>query len=323
MALTSIDQILKERSEHHPESFIRLLFPKGRFRIVATKLEKELAIKTRVPDRVIQLQTVHGKRLVHFEFQMRYRRKIPERMFVYAGALTAKYQMPVASFLFLIKPSLQIGEVGAYHAELFGKPTNEFTFPVIRLWKLREAILSGNEDYRIFAPLLFEIEPKPNLTLLRKVRQLIQLEVDARRREALYSIAIPIASRYFSLRMIKSIVSEATMTDIKWEELPYIGDRIKAKKKEAWEEGRQEGRHEGGVLGMHELLLDVLNSRFGNVPVKTIRAIHTVQSPSKLKTLARKSLKAESLAEVQKLLPTSKTNGRRITNTRKPTRASK
>lgn len=233
-------------------------------------------------------------------------------MFVYAGALTAKYQTEVASFLFLVKPSKKIGDVGLYRTSLFGKPANGFTFCVIHLWKLREAILSGDEHYRIFAPLLLEIDPKPDAALLRKVQELIQREPDTQRREELYSFAIPLASKHFGLKMIKSILTEATMTNINWEQLPYIGDRMRAIKKEGMREGMQEGRQEGGLFGVREMLLEVLSTRFGNVPSKTVRAIHTVQSPSKLKTIARRSLKAESLAEVQKLLPVSKpkTNSR-------------
>ncbi len=305
MAAT-VDQLLKDLSEYYTEAFIRQLFPGKKFRIISTKLDKELTIKTRLTDRVVEMQTEDGDRIVHMEFELRHRRDILERMFVYAGGLTAKYQKEVASFLFLVKPSKKIGDVGLYRTSLFGEPANGFTFRVIHLWKLREAILSGDENYRIFAPLLLEIDPKPDAALLRKVQELIRREPNTQRREELYSFAIPLASKHFGLQMIKSILTEATMTDIKWEQLPYIGDRMRAMKKEGVQEGRLEGRQEGGLFGMQELLLEVLSSRFGSVPSKTVRAIHTVQSPSKLKTIARKSLKAESLAEVQKLLPMNK-----------------
>ena len=112
------------------------------------------------------------------------------------------------------------------------------------------------------------------------------------------------------------------MSGINWGKMPFIADWLEVKMKKAAQEARRQGEQEV-LSGMQDMLLEVLYSRFGSVPSRTIRAIHTVQSPSKLKTLARKSLKAESLAEVQKLLPASKTNGRRLTNSRKPARASK
>ena len=55
------------------------------------------------------------------------------------------------------------------------------------------------------------------------------------------------------------------------------------------------------------MLIEMLNAHFGYVPDKTIRAIQSLHDPRKLKVLARKSLQAESLAEVQKLLMRSKT----------------
>ncbi len=128
MARSTLDQVLKEMSELYPDPFVYMLLPHEKFRVISTKLDKELTIKTRLTDRAIMLETAEGKRIIHFEFQLRYRRKIAERVFVYSGALTAKYEMPVSSFLLLIKPSRLVKNFGVYHADLFNKTTNEFTF---------------------------------------------------------------------------------------------------------------------------------------------------------------------------------------------------
>jgi hypothetical protein len=294
-----VDQVLKEMTERYAEQIIRLVFPREKFHVVFSKLDKELTIKTRLSDRVIMIKTAGGKRLIHLEFQLRFKRKVPERLFVYSGALTAKYQMKVASFLFLIKPSKKIGDFGVYDSDLFGKTTNEFSFPVIHLSKLREAILSGDKRYRIFASLLFEIEPKPSVVLLRKVRNIINLEPNAQRRAEYLGFAIPIARRHLGLAIIQSIFKEADMINIEWEKIPHFGDALKAKNKEARQEGRQEA--------LQEMLIEILSAQFGHVPGRTVRAIQAIQEPRKLKALARKSLKAGSLAEMHKLLSASKT----------------
>jgi hypothetical protein len=98
------------------------------------------------------------------------------------------------------------------------------------------------------------------------------------------------------------------MAKIKWEDLPYIGDTIKIKKQEGWQEGRQEGR----VLALQEMLVDLLTDQFGRIPNKTLRAVQAIQTPQRLKAIVRKCVKAESLAAAQKLLAASnaKTNGR-------------
>jgi hypothetical protein len=84
MAQPIIDQVLKEMTELYPKPFVHAIFPKEKFRIISTKLDKELTIKTRLSDRAIMLETAAGKRIVHFEFQLRYTRKIPERLFTAA-----------------------------------------------------------------------------------------------------------------------------------------------------------------------------------------------------------------------------------------------
>jgi len=301
MAQPIVDQVLTEMSEHHPEAFIRLKFPREKFRVITTKLDKELTIKTRRSDRVMVLQSVRGKRIVHFEFQLRYNRKVPERIFVYGGALTAKYQMKVASFLFLVKPSRLVGDVGVYQSDLFDETVNEFRFPVIRLFELREAILSGEARYRIFAALLLEMVPKPDIALLRHIRDIINLEPDPRRRSEFFSFAAAIAKKHFDLKTIQSVFKEAKMIDVDyWKNLPHFGEAMRENEKEAFYEGLQ------------DMLIEMLNAQFRNVPSKTIRAIQAIHAPNKLKTIMRKSRKAESLAEVQSIVMAAipKTNGR-------------
>jgi len=71
MTPPTVDQVIKEMSEHYPKPFVRLIFPREKFRVISTKLDKELAIKTRLTDRAMLLDTAAGKRVVHFEFQLR------------------------------------------------------------------------------------------------------------------------------------------------------------------------------------------------------------------------------------------------------------
>ncbi len=205
-----------------------------------------------------------------------------------------------------------VGEVGLYASEVYGKKANEFSFPVIHLWKLKEAILSGDKNFRVFAPLLLEIEPKPNANLLRRVREIIDLESDPQRRAELVSFAIPVARRHFGLGLIQSIFKESDMTNVEWEKLPYFGEAIKEKRKEALQEGREEGREEGEMLATKEMVLDLLRIKLGPLPLSTTRAIRALQDRQKLMDLAHKTLQATSLAEAHKFLAKNKTkaNGR-------------
>jgi len=297
-----------------------------------------LILRTRIADKVFTIQTGREKHIVHLEFQLRYGHEIPKRMFVYAGALTTKYDLEVSSVLILIKPPRRKGhQIGVYRSHLAGKITNEFHFPVVPLWELRDAILSGYETYRTFAPLLLELEPKPDIALLRKVLDLINLEVNSKRRAELYGCTLALADRHFSIGTVRSIIKEAKMTGIVWEEIPIIGDEIKAKYKkltkearaQALEQGRQqglekglrEGRKEGleegrekalqeSVQIMHEVLFEILNNQFDKVPKRIMRAIQSVNDPRRLKTIMKRTLKANSVAEIEKLLTAGKKNSK-------------
>lgn len=312
MARNTVDQILKEMTEHHPRPFLKLMFPHETFRVLATKLDKELTVKTRVTDRVMRLETKSGERVLHWEFQLRYGRKVPERLFVYSGALTVKYEIPVASVLVLIKPSRKVGERGEYVSDIFNREANTFSFPVIHLWKFREAILSGDKDFRVFAPLLLEIEPKPKPELLRRVRDIINLEADAQSRAEFLSFAIPIAQRHFGLNLIQDIFKETDMINVEWEKIPHFGDALRAKTSEASVRSREEGE----MSATQEMLAEVLSIQFGPVPARTQRVIRAIHDRRILKAMTRKVLKAASLAEAHKLLSAGKTkhNGRNGAN---------
>ena len=221
--------------------------------------------------------------------------------------------MKVASYLFLIKPSRLVGDFGVYQSDLFDETVNEFRFPVIRLFKLREAILSGDARYRIFAPLLLEMEPKPKIVLLRQIRDILNQEPDARRRNEFFSFAAAIAKKHFDLKTIQSVFKEADMIDVDyWKNLPHFGDAMRANEAEAKKVAEQKGIEKGRQTGLQEMLIEMLSAQFGNVPSKTVRAIQAIHAPNKLKSISRRTMKAKSLAEVQSLVMAAipKTNGR-------------
>lgn len=89
-----------------------------------------------------------------------------------------------------------------------------------------------------------------------------------------------------------------------WKSLPHFGDAMRANEDEV----KKEAFHEG----LQDMLIEMLNAQFRNVPSKTVRAIQAIHAPNKLKTIMRKSRKAESLAEVQSIVMAAipKTNGR-------------
>jgi flagellar biosynthesis/type III secretory pathway protein FliH len=62
-------------------------------------------------------------------------------------------------------------------------------------------------------------------------------------------------------------------------------------------EGRQEGRQEGLVQNAREAVLEVLDTRFGQVPDSVREQVNTLCSEPTLKELLRRSARVSSLDE--------------------------
>jgi putative YhgA-like transposase/uncharacterized protein DUF4351 len=63
-------------------------------------------------------------------------------------------------------------------------------------------------------------------------------------------------------------------------------------------EGRKVGRQEGKVEGMRQLVLQLLEQRFGTLPLGVRRRVRAIESPKELGALAERVLVAGSLAEM-------------------------
>lgn len=64
------------------------------------------------------------------------------------------------------------------------------------------------------------------------------------------------------------------------------------------QQAKQEGRHEGRQEGMHLILLQQLQNKFGELPRSTMDRVKAIQSQEELTALATKVLAAESLADL-------------------------
>jgi predicted transposase YdaD len=62
--------------------------------------------------------------------------------------------------------------------------------------------------------------------------------------------------------------------------------------------GRKAGRQEGQLAGMRQLLLQLLEQRFGTLPLGVRRRVKAIASPQELGALAERVLVAGSLAEM-------------------------
>lgn len=87
----------------------------------------------------------------------------------------------------------------------------------------------------------------------------------------------------------------------------YVTSIERLAKQEGIEEGLQEGRQLGiefGILQMgRDNLIEVLETRFDEVPTSIIDAVNNINDSSVLKTLLKRAIAIPSIAEFEQLLP--------------------
>ncbi len=322
MAHKLIDRFLKDVLERRAEDILSALFPGRKFRVLSTQLDKEIIVRSREVDKAVLIRNARGKHIIHFEFYKRYTRENLRKTFAYAGLLTAKYDLDVTTIWLLVKPpSQRAREIGLYQTAPFEAPTNQFSFMVVKLWELRDAILAGKPELMPLVPLLSEIVAKPDLALLHRQRELIQTEKDPERRAELLLYTVAFGKKHFQTRVINNIFAglfQENRTMLKelrdLAETPVLKEIIQEwvdekveKRVEVEVEKRVEVEVEKRVEvevekqqahTLQEALLDVLAIRFGKENGKVRRMVLALDNPKKLKAMHRRALRAKSLAPI-------------------------
>ncbi|MDB9523560.1 hypothetical protein PN480_16640 [Dolichospermum circinale CS-1225] len=83
----------------------------------------------------------------------------------------------------------------------------------------------------------------------------------------------------------------------------YVTSIERLAKQEGIEEGLQEGRQLGVIQSSQDSVIEVLETRFGQVPITIINAVNNINDSSVLKTLLKRAISIPSLAEFEQLLP--------------------
>ena len=123
--------------------------------------------------------------------------------------------------------------------------------------------------------------------LSQKLRDLLSREKDLEFRRTLNNWFISLVHRTFP----GAIISE-TMDLL---EVPMLEETVQEWRTQLLKEGRREGRQEGEVAGMRQLLLQQMTTRFGRLPAGVRLQVEEISSKQELRKLARKILAAKSL----------------------------
>ncbi|WP_071190910.1 hypothetical protein [Trichormus sp. NMC-1] len=83
----------------------------------------------------------------------------------------------------------------------------------------------------------------------------------------------------------------------------YVTSIERLAKQEGIEEGLEEGRQLGVLQTSQDSVIEVLETRFGELPTSIIDAVNNINDLSVLKTLHKRAISIPSLSEFEQLLP--------------------
>ncbi|PPJ64798.1 transposase [Cuspidothrix issatschenkoi] len=318
---TDYDSPWKEIIELYFPSFLEFFFPLAYAEIDWNRpyqfLDKELhqlepdaEIGKRLVDKVAKVWLLNGEEawvLVHLEVQGQYDSKFTERMYTYNYRLFDRHKKCVISLAVLAdedpnwRPSSYNYQLGGCRVSL--------EFPIAKLLDYEPSWLSLETSKNPFAIVVMahlkskatKRSPEDRLQWkLSLVRMLLESGLSRQDIRQLF--------RFIDwIMVLPEELAISFKTEIKsYEEarkMRYVTSIERLAKQEGIEEGLQEGRQLGVIQSSQDSVIEVLETRFGEVPITIIDAVNNINDSSVLKTLLKRAISIPSLAEFEQLLP--------------------
>ena len=318
---TDYDSPWKEIIEIYFPSFLEFFFPLAYAEIDWNRpyqfLDKELhqlepdaEIGKRLVDKVAKVWLLNGEEawvLVHLEVQGQYDSKFTERMYTYNYRLFDRHKKRVISLAVLAdedpnwRPSSYNYQLGGCRVSL--------EFPIAKLLDYEPSWSSLETSKNPFAIVVMahlkskatKRSPEDRLQWkLSLVRILLESGLSRQDIRQLF--------RFIDwIMVLPEELAISFKTEIKsYEEarkMRYVTSIERLAKQEGIEEGLQEGRQLGVIQGSQDSVIQVLETRFGQVPITIINAVNNINDSSVLKTLHKRAISIPSLAEFEQLLP--------------------
>ncbi|MDB9453047.1 hypothetical protein [Dolichospermum circinale] len=318
---TDYDSPWKEIIELYFPSFLEFFFPLAYAEIDWNRpyqfLDKELhqlepdaEIGKRLVDKVAKVWLLNGEEawvLVHLEVQGQYDSKFTERMYTYNYRLFDRHKKRVISLAVLAdedpnwRPSSYNYQLGGCRVSL--------EFPIAKLLDYEPSWSSLETSKNPFAIVVMahlkskatKRSPEDRLQWkLSLVRILLESGLSRQDIRQLF--------RFIDwIMVLPEELAISFKTEIKsYEEarkMRYVTSIERLAKQEGIEEGLQEGRQLGVIQSSQDSVIEVLETRFGQVPITIINAVNKINDSSVLKILLKRAISIPSLAEFEQLLP--------------------
>jgi len=301
------DSPWKETLDRFLQPFLELTFPKIAkpidWSVEPVSLEQEL--REIVPnaelgplraDKLVKVRLLDGSDewlLIHIEVQMQYDPKLPRRLFDYCCRIHSRYDIPVLPLVILgdnrrnWRPTRYSGGFGNHGLSIrfaickVGDFKNRLNVPRHRNNQAIFIIAAhlGTQKHRKKPKNLYEYR----LELTRKLRGKGYTEFETWHLLRLIDWLMPLPEE-----LIVPLRKEIDRLQHP-NPMPYVTSFERLARKEGRQEGRQEGRKEA--------ILDILETRFGDVPTTVRERINALCDESKLKEFLRRASVISSLEE--------------------------
>jgi hypothetical protein len=286
-------------------------------------LESDLATTTAAADKVLR---VGGREpwILHLEFQARRRQRFAEYLHLYNTLVEHKHRLPVDTVAVLLQPKADAPALnGVLEKRLPGRPPYcHFEYRVIRLWQEpAEAYLTGGVGLLPLAPLTNVAEAELPQVVGRMRRRLDRDASEDHRRRLWTATATLMGIRYPPDQTLDLLGEMLAM--INWDDSSIIRWLKRKARKEALAEGREkgfvkghaEGRAEGEVQATRELVLELGQKHFHELPAQVSETLAQIDDLAQLRQLALRVHDVASwdelLADVATAKPARRKTGRK------------
>ncbi|PSO49966.1 MAG: hypothetical protein BRC33_04815 [Cyanobacteria bacterium SW_9_44_58] len=251
---------------------------------VTQMLDSDLQWVSRENDILLKVASPEtGDFLLLNELQLRYTSKLPRRMRAYSGLVEEKYELPVYPVLVNILPHVANPQIPNCYQSNFQGIRAYQDYKVINLWEV-EAEIVFEQNLRSLLPFVPILKGGGEKTVVREALRELRADEDLNELEPLLS--------FFASFVLKLPVVQQIM---RWDmavlrESPWYQQILQ----EGIQEGRQEGRQEGEL----QLVLRLLNCRFGALDESLQQQIRRL-SVEQLETLAEELLEFSTVQDLE------------------------
>ena len=305
------DPIFKEFFHRFFREFMEIFFPAEAAQLdFATLKWIEQELISNFPDQIKRVSDLIGEIalknggqrviLIHLEVEANRPKTLPNRMFEYYGLLRALRQKPVLPLALVLQKNVGGLLWQAHRETLLGHTIVEFHYGQVGLFDLDSfAYLKAGNPISSALATLMSAKPteKPQIKF-----------------EALNTIvksALTQGDKLFLINVMQTYLpteklaggGEEMMEAIHAIEGTWLSKEtkkaIKKGLQQGLEQGLQQGKHLGELKGKKEMLLRLLQRKFGSLPLVVETQLERIHDPAVLDQLSEQVMFAETLAEIQ------------------------